>query len=404
MKTSNFKKVISIMLMCFMLVGTLVGFSVSAADAEPTVAIVSNNVEFGDDLKLMYAVDATNVPEGGSIKVVLYNEDGDFIANTVASGDVTIDGVTLPTFTSEYGVAAQNIATVICAEAQIVDAEGNVLATSAIQEYSILEYLWERKTLCDPEDYQIAMYDALLAYAEALDIAVNKGTATADNAANFSYVAVVDEEGIVEASMYLIGDEIYALPTDLVAGDGEYIKWTIDEYKPSGVASRSVREDDLAENGYTVTENAVVFSASVEEEGGNEPVIGTEKLSIFATTGVMGTKTISWTGDHIIFTNNQDKSSTGIRNHTDTDHYRIYKSSQVVISTKNGEKITKLVITSCGGSNYQNPWKTTLENAGYTVSVSGAVYTITFAEGVSEITLTASAQMRLNAIEVTYVQ
>ena len=403
MKTSNFKKVISVMLMCFMLVGTLVGFSVSAETADPTIEIVSNNVEYGDDLKLMYAVEATNLPEGASIKVVIYDENGEFVANTVAGDDVTLDGATLPTFVSEYGVAAQNISTVLYAEAQIVDAEGNVLVRSAQQEYSVLEYLWERKTICDSTDYQIAMYDALLTYAETLDIAINKGTATADNAAKFSYVAVVDENyELLYADMYVIGDVINELDTDLVAGDGEYIEWAADEYKSTGMITRKITASELAEDGYTVADYAVVFTAYKVVGDEDELVEGTEKLSIFATTGVMGTKSISWAGAYITFTNNQDASTTSIRNHTDTDHYRCYAKSQVVISSNNGELITKIVITATSSS-YATVFVNCATDAGYTASASGSTVTITLAEGVESVTFSITAQARLNAVEVTYL-
>ena len=131
-------------------------------------------------------------------------------------------------------------------------------------------------------------------------------------------------------------------------------------------------------------------------------VASTETLAIIATTGVTGDKTISWTGTAVTFTNNQGASTTAIRT-TDADHFRCYKSSDVVISTNNGEKITKIVIAATGDSKYKTPWQDSFEAAGYTVTVDGNNYIVEFDEGVTEITLTAAAQMRLTSITVTYI-
>ena len=132
------------------------------------------------------------------------------------------------------------------------------------------------------------------------------------------------------------------------------------------------------------------------------PVAETKTVSM-AISGTTGTKAgdssyISWTSEDITFTNKKTSNSSAIVN-TDSTYYRVYANSEVVISA-NGGKISKVVITITE-SKYVTPMKTSLENAGYTVSVSGSVVTITGVNA-SSIEFTASAQTRLSEIEVTY--
>ena len=123
----------------------------------------------------------------------------------------------------------------------------------------------------------------------------------------------------------------------------------------------------------------------------------TETMNIYANKGTTGTNTISWTSGNITVTNNKASSSTAIRT-SDSDHFRIYAKSQVVI-TANGN-ITKVVIT-CTSSSYATAMKTSATNAGYTATVSGSVVTITV-NNEESITITATEQIRINKVEVTY--
>lgn len=519
---TTFKRMISMALICMMMIGTLAGFSVSADEAATTVEIVSNNVQYGESLKLMYAVKA---PAGSNVKVTITDAQGN-VYNTVADGTVTVDGVECYKFVSEYGVPAQNIDAQFTATATV---EGTEASDS--QTYSVLQYLWHRLNVStNTTDVQRAMYNALIEYAKAADVVLNKEETS--SIANLTYV-VINGEG----AMYNVGDEV-ELITDLVAGEGQEIVWTLNgetyteatyvvtnafanfvatvvgdvvepeeptpeepewtvadaleaedgtvitltatvesiyqaynssynnisvyltddsgarmiafrltgnvhigdlitvtgtitTYEATGVKQfaqgctfEMVEEHNCAEYATTATCTAasVCSSCGVElapalthptDEDGDGICDGcgvsvavevkTEKMSIAANKGTTGTKTISWVGESFTFTNNQAGSSTPIRT-SDSDHFRCYKGSEVVISSNNGEKITQIVITASGESKYKTPWETSLEAEGYTVTVEGNNYIVTFEEGVTSITITASAQMRLSAVEITYVE
>ena len=135
--------------------------------------------------------------------------------------------------------------------------------------------------------------------------------------------------------------------------------------------------------------------------GSTEPAEQTGTAEVKGTTGTKSSdsSSISWTSGDITVTNK--KGSTAIRT-SDSDHYRVYSGSTVTISV-NGGKIKTVVITCTSGS-YATVMQTSAKNAGYTATVSGSVVTITLAEGVESITFTASAQTRLNKVEVTYTK
>ncbi len=527
---TTFKRMISMALICMMMIGTLAGFSVSADEAVPSIEFVSNNISYGETLKLMYAVKTENAPEGATIRVTITDEEKN-VYNTVAAGPATKEGVVIgEAFKSERGVPAQNIDAQFTATAELLNAEGEVIATTS-STYSVLQYLWERLYVStNTTDVQKAMYNALIEYAKAADVVLNKEAVS--SIANLTYV-VINGEG----AMYNVGDEV-ELITDLVAGEGQEIVWTLNgetyteatyvvtnafanfvatvagdvvdpeeptpeepewtvadalvaedgtvitltatvesiykeynssfnnisvyltddsgariiafrltgnvhigdlitvtgtitTYEVTGIKQfaeectfEMVEEHNCAEYATTATCTAasVCSSCGVElapalthptDEDGDGICDGcgvsvavevkTEKMSIAANKGTTGTKTISWVGESFTFTNNQAGSSTPIRT-SDSDHFRCYKGSEVVISSNNGEKITQIVITASGESKYKTPWETSLEAEGYTVTVEGNNYIVTFEEGVTSITITASAQMRLSAVEITYVE
>ena len=137
-----------------------------------------------------------------------------------------------------------------------------------------------------------------------------------------------------------------------------------------------------------------------EGTGGSGGISGTETLNIFGTTGTKSgdSETITWTGENFTFVNNKANSSTAIRT-SDTDHYRVYAKSQIVITPADGRTITQIVITATGSS-YVSGFTSSITNG--TGSHSGTTVTIIPTDGTTAVMLTPSAQCRLKTIEVTY--
>ena len=139
--------------------------------------------------------------------------------------------------------------------------------------------------------------------------------------------------------------------------------------------------------------------------GADEPVAGVavENFAIAANAGTLSNDntTITWTTDNFTFEGNKAGSSSAIRT-SDADHFRIYKSSTFAITAKNDKKISKIVITSTA-EQYATPFAESITGTGVTVTVEGTTVTIEFAEAVSSLSFTASAQVRIASFAISYV-
>ncbi len=128
------------------------------------------------------------------------------------------------------------------------------------------------------------------------------------------------------------------------------------------------------------------------------PVETTVSMNIFADQGSLENKVITWTSGDIKVSNAQGSSTSAILT-TDTNLFRVYANSTFTISAPN---ISKIVIT-CTSSSYATACKNTFSSVnGCTATISGSVVTITFETPVDTVTAKATAQFRLNNIEVTY--
>ena len=125
----------------------------------------------------------------------------------------------------------------------------------------------------------------------------------------------------------------------------------------------------------------------------------TESKNIYANAGTLAgdNSSITWTSTNFTVTNK--KGSTAIRT-SDGDHYRVYANSVLTISSE--KTITKVVIT-CTSSSYATVLSGSLSSEGATASASGSVVTITTNSTLNSISFTATAQTRINKVEVTYL-
>ncbi|MBQ8495704.1 MAG: LPXTG cell wall anchor domain-containing protein [Clostridia bacterium] len=123
-----------------------------------------------------------------------------------------------------------------------------------------------------------------------------------------------------------------------------------------------------------------------------------ETLSIAATTGVTGDRSISWAGESFTFMNEQHNSSNAIRV-KDSDHFRCYQGSKTTITANSG-KIAEIVITVTE-SKYVSALEGCTFSEGVSASANGNIVTLTVANGVEAVTIVANAQWRLSSVKVT---
>lgn len=266
MKKTIFKKAIYMLLAFSLLFSFAVAFNASASEqtGAKTVEIISNNVYYGDTLKLMYAVKAENVTLSDSISVKLYDENGGELETITNYETQAVNGASCYVFTSAYGVPAQRIDTEVYAKA-IISSGTETVAESDMLKYSVLEYLYERLTVSKEKGKvskdQEYMYEGLIEYAcLAEKVLTNKSEA--DKIENYSYVYNANALGAEKGAIYKKGSVINGFSHN-IENPKYTVIWQIDKYDKSGnyIDSDVLTDAALASSGYTVSADNVVISA-----------------------------------------------------------------------------------------------------------------------------------------------
>ena len=107
-----------------------------------------------------------------------------------------------------------------------------------------------------------------------------------------------------------------------------------------------------------------------------------------------------WKNGDLTFTNNKAASSNNVADYPNASyaHVRLYKSSSATIECPNMVQIT---FVGADQAKYKTPIEATLKNAGYTPTVDGDKYTISFNEPVNSFSIPSfSAQVRMSSIVV----
>lgn len=237
-----------------LLIGALVGISVSAAETTP--AIVSMNVEYGSELYLYYAVDKSTV--AGTPKLEVVNADGTQVLSTVtAYNEKTVNGKPCYIFKTA-GVAPGKIN-----EVEYVRAADNN-GTGDVVSYSIEQYFYDRlykqgyaaMTEDKGTDYaRRNLYFSFLKYGQS---AQNLFYADSEDKIGDSiYVAVKGNSALTGAYEYADGISL-AEP----AVDG-FDYWKVTELSPFG---EIIFERKLAAGyEYVVLTNALIVPVTDDE-------------------------------------------------------------------------------------------------------------------------------------------
>ena len=198
------RKIFSIIAIAALLIATVVTIAI-AAGSEPTAEIMFKNVEFGGNLKLMYAVKSENLSTGDEVRVVVCDANGKVIENTVKGEPAKINGINCDVFTSERGVPAQSIDEVVYARAEIVN-DGEIVYQSALMPYSVLEYVWVRMDNETLSKTERDMFLELISYASLTDAFFN-GTPEGERIGDYVYVSIEGGtlDGAKSSGFYLPG-------------------------------------------------------------------------------------------------------------------------------------------------------------------------------------------------------
>ena len=179
MKNSRFAKIAILALSLALVIGAVVGISVSAKDTDS--GIIAHNIVYGEKVAVAFAVDAT-LEEAESLKVAYYWEgdqanlkNATLLDTSVAANVANIDGKQYPVFVTA-GLPAKELTKVAYATVYTGDAP----AEDAVWEsYSVAEYLYvrlyvdgfEAKTEADGLDYnRKLLYKSLIEYGNNAQI------------------------------------------------------------------------------------------------------------------------------------------------------------------------------------------------------------------------------------------
>lgn len=216
MKNTKSLKIALLVISAALLLGAAVGITASAAEETSAPVVYSQNVEYGGNYALMYAITAESVT-GETVSLAVY-DNAECAGNPVWSKAVaateanqeTVKGKACYVFTTN-GIAAKNM-----------DVQYYVKVTAAngetVKRYSVAEYLYERlykngiASSTEEGDIKRAeLYNTILLYGkQAQDVLFNYNTdengelITTDDRSTFvtdmKYVFVVDDAGTINGS------------------------------------------------------------------------------------------------------------------------------------------------------------------------------------------------------------
>lgn len=226
-------KILTMTLAVALILGAAIGISASAETTAPE--IISQNVEYGGNYALLYAVKADSVV-GDSVSIAVYDNaecKGEALftdsIETKAENTENVQGVSCYVFTTN-GIAAKNMDTQYYVKVSADNGE-------TVKRYSVAEYLYERlykngvAYSNDPGDVKRAeLYNTVLLYGkQAQDVLYNLDTNTENDRDYFvtdmKYVYVVDDaakiDGTFSSGIVLGGTEI------TLSGNTTASKWDL---------------------------------------------------------------------------------------------------------------------------------------------------------------------------------
>lgn len=293
----KFTKLLSVILACVMLMGVFTVLPVSAAK-EASIEIVANNVLYGAEQQIMYAVSA---PEDADVKLYLCDDangtnpqEAEFFKMGEAKDGPAVEGCYI--FLSK-GMPVYNAAEKVYAYAEIVGGE-----KTEIHEYSVLEYLYKAMfvaTTLTETDVALcrAHYEFALAWQKTLS---SEAEFTPIDSLVYVMVAENGTVGGKTAGVYAINEAIDTFATTLVPAANQYVSWKFNIYDINKVQKNpiTIAADELAADGFTPTmAGLVIATPSVVGEATADPVDISYNFANFSGTSTQYADEVHDLGD-----------------------------------------------------------------------------------------------------------
>lgn len=250
----------------------------SATTGEPDYSgtelrIISKNLSYRDSVHLLVACDNDGV-DSSKIELVVWNYEPESTEDTPTYVDTTSvpyyndnDELMFDSVFESFGIFAKDISDNIYMATHIKGTD----VYSKIYRYSALEYLYERITLGNPTDEQLAFYESVIAYSENAQILLKHDVENSPN--DLNYVAV--KGGTISdgysAGTYLSGSEI----TISASSPDDFTMWTnadgeVISYEPTFTTQASDKTSlFISVKGYSITVNTGEQSTTTVHAAGD---------------------------------------------------------------------------------------------------------------------------------------
>ena len=249
----NSLKITTLILACLLLIGAAVGISVSAEDA--SVEISYKNLAYEAAPQLVYYVDAENVAEGNTVKVLFFDAEPTEVTVAGASfvsdsfGTLTVGETEYLAFASDE-IAPKNLRLAVWAVPAVVNADDEIVASGSAVKYSVYDYALDRFNMAPTPD-QLALYTALLDFGGAVqEVLYAQGTYTEEDlqkAGGFANAYCgIRQDVLYDGEVAEIGDVTYYKKGETVTLTAE------NSYNAYGIFKGFVDEDGelVAEGAY----------------------------------------------------------------------------------------------------------------------------------------------------------
>ncbi|MBO5316801.1 MAG: hypothetical protein J6B48_10285 [Clostridia bacterium] len=256
MNNKKYSKIIVFALSLALLIGAAVGIVANAENAESAPEILAKNIEYGDTLKFMVAIDSESVGgEGKTVTFSVYEGDPDNNGKMLGKSATAVYKDTSET---NLGVNFAYIGTATYGISPLAYGENYYLVVECdgaktVTQYSAIEYFLERlygddiiNATEEKELLQKEIYENAIAYGSSVQkYAKYEGKFNGTNVADYNYVKV--EGGTINGA------------STAVLADGEYTV-TLTGSAPAGLShiGWTVGDTDFTGNTVTISENCTV--------------------------------------------------------------------------------------------------------------------------------------------------
>lgn len=238
MNNKKYSKIIVFALSLALLIGAAVGIVANAENSESAPEILAKNIEYGDTLKFMVAIDPESVGgEGKTVTFSVYEGDPDNNGKMLGKSATAVyedtSETNLEVDSAYIGTATYGISPLAYGENYylVVECDG----AKTVTQYSAIEYFLERlygddiiNATEEAELLQKDIYENAIAYGSSVQkYAKYEGKFNGTNVADYNYVKV--EGGTINGASTAIvadGDVTVAL-TETVPSGKKHTGWSI---------------------------------------------------------------------------------------------------------------------------------------------------------------------------------